>query len=551
MAVGRRFELIRELGAGAFGTVYLANMVSGGDFRKRVALKLLNAQWDAGGDAGRRLRDEARLLGLLRHRAIVAVDDLVLLDGRWAVVMEHVPGADLERVLEALWKLKRAVPPPAAMEIVASTASALDAAWTGHPEGSAPLRVVHRDIKPSNIRLTPDGDVKVLDFGIARGDFEGREAKTEAVRYGSIGYMAPERVLGEEEGPEGDVYALGCVMVELLRGNALGRSALLPEQQEAQVSAALAEIEEKLGVDVAPALQLLREMLRYEISERPSAAQVAERARRLARTLQGQDLAEFARQAVPMVAAVLGDQGKEAQGALSEQLSDERDRKDAQTMATMVEGSSFDRLTGASPEPAPTAKDPSIRRGLWVGLGVGGLAAVALALFLFPERATPPVEPTPVASPAPTPPPAAAVATTPTPPADPGTTAQPPTSAPAPEEAASAPQAKPAREPRATSARATTPTAETPAPAPAAEAAASQGPTLRAVKFAAPLASSVRAACGGVRGNGTTSALLRDVPAGECTVEAVFDGKTHSARVSVSAPSGFTCALDGETFACR
>ena len=79
MSAGRRFELIRTLGAGAYGTVYLADMVSTGDFRKKVALKLLKAQQDADleQEAAQRLRDEARVLGRLRHRAIVQVEGLV------------------------------------------------------------------------------------------------------------------------------------------------------------------------------------------------------------------------------------------------------------------------------------------------------------------------------------------------------------------------------------------------------------------------------------------------------------------------------------------
>ncbi|MFN7147714.1 MAG: protein kinase, partial [Myxococcota bacterium] len=95
---GRRFSLLRTLGEGSFGSVYLAEMEGAGGFRRRVALKLLNDSWGAGSDAARRLRDEARLLGRLEHRHIVRVDDLVQLNGRWALVMEYVSGADMERV---------------------------------------------------------------------------------------------------------------------------------------------------------------------------------------------------------------------------------------------------------------------------------------------------------------------------------------------------------------------------------------------------------------------------------------------------------------------
>ena len=102
MTSGRRFELRRELGSGSFGQVFLADMVSLGDFRKTVALKVLRPQLGGSSDAAKRLRDEARVLGRLRHRHIVAVDDLIRVDGRWAVVMEYVPGMDLEQLLKSL-----------------------------------------------------------------------------------------------------------------------------------------------------------------------------------------------------------------------------------------------------------------------------------------------------------------------------------------------------------------------------------------------------------------------------------------------------------------
>ena len=106
---GRRFTLVRTLGEGAFGSVFLADMESTGGFRRRVALKLLNKSWDSGSDAGRRLRDEARLLGHLEHRHIVRVEDLIQVEGQWALVMEFVAGADLERIFAACEAKKRQI----------------------------------------------------------------------------------------------------------------------------------------------------------------------------------------------------------------------------------------------------------------------------------------------------------------------------------------------------------------------------------------------------------------------------------------------------------
>ena len=144
MAVARRFHLARELGVGSFGAVYLAEMESAGGFRRKVALKLLRPELDQVSDASRRLRDEARLLGRLRHRHIVQVDDLIRVNGRWAVVMEYVPGFDLEQLLLGLKAIDAPFPPLAAVQVTRAVALALDAAYTGRAGGEEPLRVVPR-----------------------------------------------------------------------------------------------------------------------------------------------------------------------------------------------------------------------------------------------------------------------------------------------------------------------------------------------------------------------------------------------------------------------
>ena len=212
----RRYHIDDVLGRGGFGTVYRATLTDNDGFTKAVAVKLLNDA-QAHAEVLQRFRDEARILGLLRDRAIVQVDPPVQLGGRWAVVMELVDGASLSRLL----KRHGSFPPRVALEVIAEVARALDKAIHQPGPDGRPLRLVHRDLKPGNIQLTQAGEVKILDFGIARADFDQREAKTTHGIVGTPGYIAPERFDGHED-PKGDVFSLGGVLFKLLCGGLPG-----------------------------------------------------------------------------------------------------------------------------------------------------------------------------------------------------------------------------------------------------------------------------------------------------------------------------------------
>lgn len=260
----RRYDIEQVLGRGGFGTVYRARMSGSGGFSKHVALKVLNADVASTADVIQRLRDEARMLGLLRHRAIVQVEGLVHLDDRWAVVMEFVDGASLSE-LARLGPL----PPSVALEVGEEVATALEVAYS-HPASSGDvLRLLHRDIKPSNVQLTARGEVKLLDFGVARADFAAREAHTRSLILGSIDYLAPER-LEMIDSHKGDIYALGATIFELLAGEPFGRASVNPRRHASN-------LDERLAAKIAPLgdgelVALLRSTLAYDDSDRPDAA---------------------------------------------------------------------------------------------------------------------------------------------------------------------------------------------------------------------------------------------------------------------------------------
>lgn len=260
--------MLYPIGRGGFGTVYRADMLGDEGFRRPVALKVLNPNVAGIGEVARRFRDEARLLGLLRHRSIVQVDGLVEMGGRQVVVMEFIDGVDLAQLMEL-----GPIPPGPALEIIGEVAGALDVAWRKTGADGRPLRLLHRDIKPANIRISTAGEVKVLDFGIARAEFSSREAATRSMLFGSEGYMAPER-FDLEDGAPADIYSLGVVLLEAVTQRAFGRTSIRPEKLKTRTEDALAAAPSMPG----PLADLIRAMMAYEPEDRPTAREVESQA---------------------------------------------------------------------------------------------------------------------------------------------------------------------------------------------------------------------------------------------------------------------------------
>lgn len=312
---GRQFRLLERVGRGSFGEVYLAEQRSGAGFRRKVVLEILNDDVANLRSAARRMRDEARVLGLLSHRHIVAVHDLVRIedhDGllRTASLMDWVPGADLERVLAALAAVRGVFPARAALEIGAAILDALDFAFDADDGAGGRLSVIHRDIKPSNVRLGPDGDVKVLDFGVARFSHACREAETRASAWiGTERYMAPERLLREGDTEAGDVYAATSTVVELILGEPIGRTPITPELHQPWVDGILARVRPRIDADahgVSRVLTALGRGLRADPELRPMARELSRELEGLSRRVRGPTCREFAREIVPRIDGLLG-----------------------------------------------------------------------------------------------------------------------------------------------------------------------------------------------------------------------------------------------------
>ncbi len=234
------YEVLSELGVGHFGTVYLAagETPARGRVpakRRLVAIKKLRDSADA--RSVDLLLQEFALLDQVKHRGIVRVYEY--LEHDHAVVMEHIHGVSLRQVLQELSRAREQVFTEAAIEIGCELADALYQAYTTPGDNGEPLQLVHRDLKPANVMLTPQGEVKILDFGLARVD-NADFAKDDKDRIkGTPIYMAPEQARGEAVDHRTDLFALGLILFELLDGEAAYRVPANSRDPLAEVYAAI------------------------------------------------------------------------------------------------------------------------------------------------------------------------------------------------------------------------------------------------------------------------------------------------------------------------
>jgi serine/threonine-protein kinase len=297
----RRFRFIKELSEGAFGKVYLAEMITGDNFKSVVAIKLLHGKWTTHQEIVQRSRDEARVLGLLHHRNIIRVEDLTAIQGQCAIVMEYLDGVDIKTLVNNARDRSSRIPRKVVFEVGSQIASALDAAYNKQPlQGGEPLRLIHRDIKPSNVMLTVAGDVKVLDFGTAQARFDDREAHTQALAFGSAAYMAPERLLGDPDNPSGDVFSLGITLYEMLALDGYGKIHIREERFDAKLEKRLSELDlSDLGDERSEQVRMtMGLMLGYDPENRPSAGEVTELLEALAEEVHDGSIRRFCREVV-------------------------------------------------------------------------------------------------------------------------------------------------------------------------------------------------------------------------------------------------------------
>lgn len=250
---GGRYKLISRIAIGGMGEVWQAQDEV---ILRDVAIKILKQEYM--GDPGflERFRTEARHAAMVNHEGIANVYDYGEDGGSAYLVMELVPGDSLARILEVEHKL----PSEKVLDIIAQTARAL---YQAHEAG-----LVHRDVKPGNLLITPEGIVKITDFGIARvADQVGLTATGQVM--GTVQYLAPEQATGKPATPSTDIYSLGIVAYEALAGRR-------PFTGDSQMEIAMAQINKTpppLSEDIDPRVaNLVMSCLAKKPNQRPESA---------------------------------------------------------------------------------------------------------------------------------------------------------------------------------------------------------------------------------------------------------------------------------------
>ena len=359
---GGRYELDSRIAIGGMGEVWEAtDHVIG----RTVAIKILKDEYM--GDPGflERFRAEARHAALVNHEGIASVFDYGEENGSAFLVMELVPGEALSTILERDGSLST----DKTLDIVAQTSAALQAA---HSAG-----LVHRDIKPGNLLITPDGRVKITDFGIARIADQVPLTATGQVM-GTVQYLSPEQASGHPASPATDIYSLGIVAYECLAGRR-------PFTGESQVAIAMAQINEQPPplppTIAAPVQNLVMAMTAMKPEDRPASAAAVARA---ATALRRGDVATAAA-AVPAIAT--------GAAVVEEATQLLRSGSDTSAATRLLPAPDADQVP-ADEEPAKRKRSP----WTWPLIALIALLLIVLGGTLWAIFANQPPEPTPTNS---------------------------------------------------------------------------------------------------------------------------------------------------------
>ena len=215
-----KYELLKRLAFGGMAEIFLARLLGESGFSKQLVVKRILPQFGEDAQFVKMFIDEAVLAAYINHPNVVQVYDFGSTDNVYFIAMEFVDGADLKQILRDQAKLGSKLSFAAVAAVGEGVAAGLASAHVAKDPDGVDLKLVHRDVSPHNIMVGRGGDVKVMDFGIARAEVRATKTATGTIK-GKVAYMAPEHGSGDQADGRSDQFSLGAVLWEALAGERL------------------------------------------------------------------------------------------------------------------------------------------------------------------------------------------------------------------------------------------------------------------------------------------------------------------------------------------
>src|SRR3984885_1883734 len=249
----QRYRVVEKLESGGMAEVFRAESEGLQGFRKQVAIKRVLPHLSSKKKFISMFLDEARLSAQLSHSNCVQVFDIGVGDNAFFIVMEFVDGANLKAIIEHIKKSGRDFPVEAAVYIGLELTKGLAYAHELTDNNGTPLHIVHRDMSPPNVLITKNGEIKIVDFGLAKANSQLEKSEPGIIK-GKFSYLSPEAAMGQDVDARTDIFATGIILWELLTGQRLfmGETDFqtVKKVQQAQIPSAAA-----INPDVPPELE--------------------------------------------------------------------------------------------------------------------------------------------------------------------------------------------------------------------------------------------------------------------------------------------------------
>jgi len=377
-----KYTLLRRLASGGMAEIFLALQRSAGGFEKLIVIKRILPSMNQDKAFIEMLLHEARVAASMSHPNIVQTFDVGQVDGTYFIAMEHIHGEDIRTIVRAMRKKNLSeFPLEHAIAITTGMCAGLAYAHERRDLDGRLLNIVHRDISPQNIVVTFSGDVKIVDFGVAKSSSQSGEDTKDGQLKGKVPYMSPEQAAGANIDWRSDIFAVGVLLFELATGKRLFKGA-----SEFETLKLICDKDYPRPSDVKPGFPPALDRIIMKALEKDR-----EKRYQSAREMQS-DLESFVREERIPVSQISLTQWMQSlfEDKLAQQRDALQDVKQLADIIAMQQGASFEGVTNAGTMSATGGAKPAPKRssaGLWIALVAVTGAAVG-GFFYMSKQAS-------------------------------------------------------------------------------------------------------------------------------------------------------------------